>query len=276
MAAGLPLDARFAAACQGGDKAALLEALDEVLEGIRLGTTSADSSGSDSDEGGGDSTAALMILHNGFADVCAAGHQDLLQVLLDLPTGVLHPTFKDCIALRRAGGGGHGGVVKTLLELQGMDVNAYSGSPLASAAANGHSAVVEVLLARGADPAAARGASVAAACTLGHTDIAQMLLDTGAVQPTGSHLMSACNGGHVETVLLLLGHKLGGDLGVHLMDVGMSLAQLVFSPGTSAGDRAALVEAITDRELTEYARSLLQVSMDEQREAHMQQQKGTG
>jgi hypothetical protein len=114
-----------------------------------------------------------------------AGAAEAVQRLLDLELPVDAVDAQGCTALLRAAGGGHLGIVESLIA-RGADLQASArtgATPLSAAISMRHGAVVDALLQAGAD--ANRGlpggvTPLMLACALGLPDIAGRLLARGA------------------------------------------------------------------------------------------------
>jgi uncharacterized protein len=133
-----------------------------------------------------------------------------------------------------------------------------SGAPLKNAAAHGHRAIVELLLASGADPnlpeegIAPHGHALYAAAADGHHEIARLLLEHGAfpspeVESSGDALSRALSNGDERMVELLCSY--GAARGVHLLayygDVKTAAAVFAANPAL-ANDPGALANAATE------------------------------
>jgi ankyrin repeat protein len=169
-----------------------------------------------------------------YCDICTASHVgdlDRVRDLLDLDPSLAH---------------------------RASDYVAYypgSGTPLRNAAANGHAAIVELLLSRGADPnlpedgVAPHGHALYSAAANGHLGIAKVLLEHGAfpnpeVESSADALSRAISNGDQPMIELLCSY--GAARALHLLayhgDVQTAAAVLAANPAL-ADDPDALVSA---------------------------------
>jgi ankyrin repeat protein len=149
-----------------------------------------------------------------------AGHEAVVQLLLEKGADVNAPNYTLGTALQLASSKGHGAIVQRLLD-KDADANAAPGecfgTALKAAATGGHTTVVQQLLKKGAD--ADDPDALLVASFLGHKAIVQLLLEKGADANApgndhkGTMLQAASAGGHEAIVRLLL--EKGADVNVH-------------------------------------------------------------
>jgi thiol-disulfide isomerase/thioredoxin len=123
---------------------------------------------------------------------------------------------------------GHTEIVKLLLE-KGADVNAVGGKVLIGAANGGHTEIVKLLLERGADVNAAGGTALMTAAAMGRTEVVKLLLEKDADVNAksnifGTSLYMASQQGHTEIVKLLL--EKGADVNAKITIDGKMVTAL--------------------------------------------------
>nr|XP_042905187.1 ankyrin repeat and KH domain-containing protein 1 isoform X1 [Parasteatoda tepidariorum] len=146
---------------------------------------------------------------------CAAGHEDIVRVLLDAGARVEDHNENGHTPLMEAASAGHVEVAKLLVE-RGASINTHSNefkeSALTLACYKGHLEMVRFLLAAGADrehKTDEMHTALMEASMDGHVEVARLLLDSGAqvnmpADSFESPLTLAACGGHVELAMLLL------------------------------------------------------------------------
>jgi ankyrin repeat protein len=111
-------------------------------------------------------------------------------------------------AVRFASANGHLAVVELLLAEERIDPTSLNNDAIRGSSKNGHLEVVRLLLAdERVDPAAEENAAILAACQFGHLDVVEVLLADKRVDPAASDdiaIRKASEGGHGEVVRLLL------------------------------------------------------------------------
>ena len=123
--------------------------------------------------------------HRLLSFAAGAGHDQVVQLLLDKGVDVNAQSDTDKSALQEACINGYDQIVQMLLD-RGADIHAqdgYYGNALQEASSEGHDQIVQILLDRGADINAQGGefgSALQAASYYGHDQIVQMLLDRGA------------------------------------------------------------------------------------------------
>lgn len=161
-------------------------------------------------------------------EAAATGAEDRLYTALEADPALLHTTSPDGFSLLGlCAFFGHSLPAQVLLDL-GADVNAVSRNamrvtPLHSAAASSHAALVHLLLAAGADPNAVQHGGYTplhSAAQNGQTELVQALLNAGA-DPTAktddgqSALTLAQENLHAEVAALLGGEAPGGNANIN-------------------------------------------------------------
>ncbi|GIY63342.1 ankyrin repeat and KH domain-containing protein 1 [Caerostris darwini] len=146
---------------------------------------------------------------------CAAGHEDIVRILLDAGARVEDHNENGHTPLMEAASAGHVEVAKLLVE-RGASINTHSNefkeSALTLACYKGHLEMVRFLLAAGADrehKTDEMHTALMEASMDGHVEVARLLLDSGAqvnmpADSFESPLTLAACGGHVELAMLLL------------------------------------------------------------------------
>ncbi|XP_054710914.1 ankyrin repeat domain-containing protein 17-like [Uloborus diversus] len=146
---------------------------------------------------------------------CAAGHEDIVKVLLDAGSHIEDHNENGHTPLMEAASAGHVGVAKLLVE-RGASINTHSNefkeSALTLACYKGHLEMVRFLLEAGADrehKTDEMHTALMEASMDGHVEVARLLLDSGAqvnmpADSFESPLTLAACGGHVELAMLLL------------------------------------------------------------------------
>ena len=139
----------------------------------------------------------------------------MVHYLLRRVDGIVHADTGNFVALSEASANGHLAVVELLLA-HGANVHAqnsgFDDAALREASANGHLAVVEVLLAHGANVHAANDHALRFASTNGHAAVVEVLLAHGANvhARNDAALQEASYYGHLAVVEVLLAH--GADV----------------------------------------------------------------
>ncbi|GBM44967.1 Ankyrin repeat domain-containing protein 17 [Araneus ventricosus] len=146
---------------------------------------------------------------------CAAGHVDIVRILLDAGARVEDHNENGHTPLMEAASAGHVEVAKLLVE-RGASINTHSNefkeSALTLACYKGHLEMVRFLLEAGADrehKTDEMHTALMEASMDGHVEVARLLLDSGAqvnmpADSFESPLTLAACGGHVELAMLLL------------------------------------------------------------------------
>ncbi|GFY72014.1 ankyrin repeat and KH domain-containing protein 1 [Trichonephila inaurata madagascariensis] len=146
---------------------------------------------------------------------CAAGHEDIVRILLDAGARVEDHNENGHTPLMEAASAGHVEVAKLLVE-RGASINTHSNefkeSALTLACYKGHLEMVRFLLEAGADrehKTDEMHTALMEASMDGHVEVARLLLDSGAqvnmpADSFESPLTLAACGGHVELAMLLL------------------------------------------------------------------------
>ncbi|KAJ3318064.1 hypothetical protein HDU76_000945 [Blyttiomyces sp. JEL0837] len=130
---------------------------------------------------------------------CEMGHAKVVKVL---------SKFDQIDMIRMALRNGFLGVVKVLVNVEGVDPGACDNEAFRSACKNGHVGVVNVLLRTGCvDPAAGDNEGFREACKNGHEEVVKVLLRVPDVNPSACEnegLRMACKHNRVEVVRVLL------------------------------------------------------------------------
>lgn len=114
-------------------------------------------------------------------------------------------------AIRDAAAAGHVDIVRLLLEKPTVDPRTHGDYPLRAACAQGHLAVVEALLTDGrADPTSQNCHALRLAAAYGHVSVVERILSGGRRIPKsggGCALEAAAHAGHLTVLERLLAHK---------------------------------------------------------------------
>lgn len=148
--------------------------------------------------------------HTALCEAAQSNSTAALEALLE--DGRFDPTGDGCEPLRIAVRMGHECIVRRLLHVPAVHAQAVleAGWPLVEAAAGGHVAVVDLLLADArVDPAAREGEALLSACAKGHLEVARRLLAHPRVDPSlrdQEALFSALEARNEGIALRLLSH----------------------------------------------------------------------
>jgi ankyrin repeat protein len=136
------------------------------------------------------------------------GYDNIIHVLLKLN---VDPSADNNFAIGLASANGHIAVVQLLLNDKRVDPSADDNYAIRRASANGHIAVVQILLNdKRVDPSTHRNHAIQLASAKGNTAVVQLLLNDKRVDPSAHRnfaIQLASANGHTAVVRLLLNDK---------------------------------------------------------------------
>jgi ankyrin repeat protein len=136
------------------------------------------------------------------------GYYNIIHVLLKLN---VDPSADNNFAIKHASANGHTAVVQLLLNDKRVDPSAGNNYAIRCASVNGHIAVLQLLLNdKRVDPSADDNYVIRRASAYGHIAVVQILLNDKKVDPTACNnfaIRRASANGHIAVVQLLLNDK---------------------------------------------------------------------